>query len=90
MLYACTFAAHRGKSCPSVFLRILLITYLITISLEKEIYYCFGKSPEKALNLRLKNLYEPYVLLFYWFVFIYLFTIAVQVRNMVGKLHILF
>ena len=42
------------------FLRSLPITYLITLSLEKEIIF-LEKSPEKVLNFGSKNLYEPFI-----------------------------
>ena len=49
------------------FLRSLLITYLITLSLEKEIINCLERSLEKALNSGSKNLYKscvhPYILI---------------------------
>ena len=49
------------------FLRSLLITYLITLSLEKEIINCLERSLEKALNSGFKNLYKscvhPYILI---------------------------
>ena len=44
------FPAHHEKSFAVVFLRCLLITYLITLSLEKK-NYCFGERLEKVLNL---------------------------------------
>ena len=34
--FACTFAANHEKSFDPAFLKSLLITYLITLSLEKE------------------------------------------------------
>ena len=43
---------------PAFLIRSLLITYLITSSLEKEIIV-FEKSLEKVLNFRSKSLYEP-------------------------------
>ena len=43
------------------FLRSLLITYLITLSLEKEIINCLEKSLEKFLNSGSKNLYKSCV-----------------------------
>ena len=51
------------------FLRSLLITYLITLSLEKEIINCLEKKSgiEKVLNSGSKNLYKscvyPYILI---------------------------
>ena len=47
------FAAHYEKSLDPAFLRSLSITYLITVSLEKN--YCL----EKVLNFGSKDLYEP-------------------------------
>ena len=55
-----TFAVHREKGVVSGFLRSVLITYLITSSLEKEIIV-LEKSPEKVFNFGLKNLHEPRV-----------------------------
>ena len=53
------FAAHHEKSfVPAFLIRSLLITYLITSSLENEIIV-FEKSLEKVLNFRSKSLYEP-------------------------------
>ena len=43
---------------PAFLIRSLLITYLITSSLEKEIIV-FEKSLEKVLNFRSESLYEP-------------------------------
>ena len=43
---------------PAFLIRSLLITYLITSSLEKEIIV-FEKSMEKVLNFGSKSLYEP-------------------------------
>ena len=43
---------------PAFLIRSLLITYLITSSLENEIIV-FEKSLEKVLNFRSKSLYEP-------------------------------
>ena len=43
---------------PAFLIRSLLITYLITSSLEKEIIV-YEKSLEKVLNFRSKSLYEP-------------------------------
>lgn len=43
------FKVHHEKSFAVVFLGCLLITYLITLSLEKD--YCFGKRLKKVLNL---------------------------------------
>ena len=53
-----TFAVHREKGVVSGFLRSVLITYLITSSVEKEIIV-LEKSPEKVFNFGLKNLHEP-------------------------------
>ena len=48
----CTFGVHHGKSfVPTLFFLLsLLITYFITLILEKR-KNCFGKSLEKILNL---------------------------------------
>ena len=43
---------------PAFLIRSLLITYLITLSLEKEIIV-LEKSLEEVLNFGSKNLYEP-------------------------------
>ena len=49
---ACTFAAHHGKGfVSSFFLRSLLITHLITLSLEKEIIV-LEKSLEKVFRIQ--------------------------------------
>ena len=53
-----TFAVHREKSVVSGFLRSVLITYLMTSSLEKEIIV-LGKSVEKVLNFGLKICTNP-------------------------------
>ena len=47
------------QSCVSSFLRSLLITYLITLSLKKNIIV-LGKSPENVLEFGSKNLYESW------------------------------
>ena len=54
------FAAHHKKSFCSCILRSLLITYLRTTSLEKEIIV-LGKGLEKVLNFGSKNLCEPWM-----------------------------
>ena len=51
------------------FLRSILNTYLITLSLEKEIIV-LEKGSGKTLNFRSKNLYEPCMLDF-WFIAIH-------------------
>ena len=55
-----TFAAHHEKTFKfaSVCLRSPLITYLITVCLEKVIIV-LEKSLEEALNFGFKNMYEP-------------------------------
>ena len=56
---ACMFAAHYEKKlCSCVFLRSLLITYLVTVSLKKE-SIILVKSLEKVLNCGSQNPYEP-------------------------------
>ena len=52
------FALHHKKSFVPAFLRSLLITYLMTLSLEKEIIV-LENSLEKALNFGSRNLYQP-------------------------------
>ena len=49
------------KKLCSCILKSMLITYLITLSLEKEIIV-LEKSLEKVLSYRSKNLYEPWEL----------------------------
>ena len=50
------------KKAPFLrFSRSLLTTYLLTFSLENEVY-CFGKSLEKVVNFGSKNLYGPCLL----------------------------
>ena len=56
-----TLTAHHEKKLCSCILKSILITYLITISLEKEIIV-LEKSLEKVLSYRSKNLYEPWEL----------------------------
>ena len=51
------FAVHREKIFVPAFLRSLMITYLITLSLEKEIV--LEKSPEKIFDFGSRNLYKP-------------------------------
>ena len=53
--------AHHEKMLCSCILKSILITYLITLSLEKEIVV-LEKSLEKILSYRSKNLYEPWEL----------------------------
>ena len=48
-----TFATHHEKSFVLVFLKSLLIAYLITLSLEKKL--CFGKKTGKSLEFASKN-----------------------------------
>ena len=55
LLYVCL---HREKAWFLYFSRSLLISYSITLSLEKEIIV-LEKSLEKVLNFGSKNLYEP-------------------------------
>ena len=55
LLYVCL---HHEKACFLYFSRSLLISYSITLSLEKEIIV-LEKSVEKVLNFGSKNLYEP-------------------------------
>ena len=52
------FAVHREKIFVPAFLRSLMITYLITLSLEKEIIV-LEKSPEKIFDFGSRNLYKP-------------------------------
>ena len=50
------------KKAPFLrFSRSLLTTYLLTFSLENEVY-CFGKRLEKVVNFGSKNLYGPCLL----------------------------
>ena len=56
-----TLTAHHEKKLCSCILKSILITYLITISLEKEIIV-LEKSLEKVLSYRSRNLYEPWEL----------------------------
>ena len=53
--------AHHEKELCSCILKSILITYLITLSLEKEILV-LEKSLKKILSYRSKNLYEPWEL----------------------------
>ena len=50
----CTFAAHHDQSFVLCFLRYPMITYLITLSLEKKILIFVFKK-----NFGSKNLYKP-------------------------------
>ena len=52
------FAAHHEKIFVPAFLGSLMITYLITSSLEKEIIV-FGRSLEKVVDFGSRNLYKP-------------------------------
>jgi len=52
---ACVFTAHHAKSFVPAFFMSVLITYLIMLSLEKEIIV-LEKSLEKVLNFGSKNL----------------------------------
>ena len=52
------FAAHHEKIFVPAFLRSLMITYLITSSLEKEIIV-LGRSLEKVVDFGSRNLYKP-------------------------------
>ena len=52
------FAVHREKIFVPAFLRSLMITYLITLSLEKEIIV-LDESPEKIFDFGSRNLYKP-------------------------------
>ena len=50
LAHTSTFAAHHEKSFVPAFLSSLLITYLITLSLEKEILNCLEKKSGKSLK----------------------------------------
>ena len=54
----CLQRVMKKSFVPAFLIRSLLITYLITSSLEKETIV-FEKSLEKVLNFRSKSLYEP-------------------------------
>ena len=64
------FAVHREKIFVPAFLRSLMITYLITLSLEKEIIV-LEKSPEKIFDFwiekSVQTLYESNVLVTHLF-----------------------
>ena len=51
---------HHEKSFAPALLKSLLITYLIILSLEKEIIV-LEKGLEKVFNFGLKNLSEPFI-----------------------------
>ena len=55
LAHTSTFAAHHEKSFVPAFLRSLVITYLITLSLEKEIISCLEKKSGKSLKFWIKK-----------------------------------
>ena len=55
LAHTSTFATHHEKSFVPAFLRSLVITYLITLSLEKEIISCLEKKSGKSLKFWIKK-----------------------------------